>query len=118
MADAYYEKIARINLTTGKIKVEPLDLELAHKFIGGRGLGTKMLYDEGIATVDPLSPENKLIYITGPMTGAAAPSTGRYMVCTKSPFSSGVQEEKTRCSRSCLMERGMLRTINSRETWS
>ena len=62
MANAYYEKIARINLTTGKIKVEPLDLELAHKFIGGRGLGTKMLYDEGIATVDPLSPENKLIY--------------------------------------------------------
>ena len=50
--------------------MEPLDLELAHKFIGGRGLGTKMLYDEGIATVDPLSPENKLIYITGPMTGA------------------------------------------------
>ena len=45
-----------------------------------------MLYDEGIATVDPLSPENKLIYITGPMTGAAAPSTGRYMVCTKSPL--------------------------------
>lgn len=48
MANAYYEKIARINLTTGKIKVEPLDLELAHKFIGGRGLGTKMLYDEAL----------------------------------------------------------------------
>lgn len=86
MAGAYYEKIARINLTEGTIKVEPLDLELAHKFIGGRGLGTKMLYDEGVATVDPLSPENKLIYITGPMTGAAAPSTGRYMVVTKSPL--------------------------------
>lgn len=86
MAGAYYEKIARINLTTGDITVEPLDLELAHKFIGGRGLGTKMLYDEGVATVDPLSPENKLIYITGPMTGAAAPSTGRYMVVTKSPL--------------------------------
>ena len=82
MAGAYYEKIARINLTTGTITVEPLDLELAHKFIGGRGLGTKMLYDEGVATVDPLSPENKLIYITGPMTGASAPSTGRYMVVT------------------------------------
>ena len=86
MAGAYYEKIARINLSTGEIKVEPLDLELAHKFIGGRGLGTKILYDEGVATVDPLSPENKLIYITGPMTGAAAPSTGRYMVVTKSPL--------------------------------
>ena len=86
MAGAYYEKLARINLSTGEIKVEPLDLELAHKFIGGRGLGTKILYDEGVATVDPLSPENKLIYITGPMTGAAAPSTGRYMVVTKSPL--------------------------------
>ena len=86
MAGAYYEKIARINLSTGEIKVEPLDLELAHKFIGGRGLGTKILYDEGVATVDPLSPENKLVYITGPMTGAAAPSTGRYMVVTKSPL--------------------------------
>ncbi len=86
MPGAYYEKIARINLTTGDISVEPLDMELAHKFIGGRGLGTKMLYDAGVATVDPLSPENQLIYITGPMTGAAAPSTGRYMVVTKSPL--------------------------------
>ena len=86
MSGAYYEKIARINLTTGEIKVEKLDVELAKKFIGGRGLGTKMLYDEGVATVDPLSADNKLIYITGPMTGAAAPSTGRYMVVTKSPL--------------------------------
>jgi len=86
MAGAYYEKIARINLSTGEIKIEKLDLDMAHKFIGGRGLGTKILYDEGVATVDPLSPENKLIYITGPMTGAAAPSTGRYMVVTKSPL--------------------------------
>jgi len=86
MAGAYYEKLARVNLTTGEIKIEKLDLDLAHKFIGGRGLGTKILYDEGVATVDPLSPENKLVYITGPMTGAAAPSTGRYMVVTKSPL--------------------------------
>lgn len=86
MSGAYYEKMARINLTTGEIKVEKMDMELARKFIGGRGLGTKMLYDDGIATVDPLSADNKLIYITGPMTGAAAPSTGRYMVVTKSPL--------------------------------
>lgn len=86
MSGAYYEKIARINLTTGEIKIEKLDIALAKKFIGGRGLGTKILYDEGVATVDPLSSENKLIYITGPMTGVAAPSTGRYMVVTKSPL--------------------------------
>ncbi|MBQ8830067.1 MAG: aldehyde ferredoxin oxidoreductase family protein [Oscillospiraceae bacterium] len=82
----YYEKIARINLTTGEIKTQKLDVEIAKKFIGGRGLGTKILYDEGVATADPLSAENKLVYITGPLTGAAAPSTGRYMVVTKSPL--------------------------------
>ena len=86
MKTSYNGKLARINLSTGEIKVEALDMELAKKFIGGRGLGTKMLYDEGIATVDPLSEENKLIYITGPMTGTASPTAGRYMVVTKSPL--------------------------------
>lgn len=86
MQNAYNGKIARINLTTGEIKTEALDMELAEKFIGGRGLGTKMLYDEGIAKVEPLSPENKLIYITGPMTGTKSPTAGRYMVVTKSPL--------------------------------
>ena len=86
MAYAYYEKIARINLSTGEIKVEKLDVELAKKFVGGRGLGTKIVYDEGCATADPLGPDNKLVYITGPLTGAGAPSSGRYMVVTKSPL--------------------------------
>ena len=86
MAYAYNEKLARINLTTGTITVEKLDTDLAKKFIGGRGLGTKIVYDEGCAEVDALSPENKLVYITGPLTGAGAPSSGRYMVVTKSPL--------------------------------
>jgi len=86
MSGYYYEKIARINLTTGTVTVEKLDIDLAQKFIGGRGLGTKILYDEGVAAVDPLSPENKLVYITGPLTGAPVVSSGRYMVCTKSPL--------------------------------
>ncbi len=83
---AYCGKIARINLDTGEIKVEALNLDDAKKYIGGRGLGTKMLLDEGVASVDPLSKENKLIYITGPMTGTKSPSSGRYMVVTKSPL--------------------------------
>ena len=86
MANAYYEKIARINLTTGTVTVEKLDTDLAKKFIGGRGLGTKIVYDEGCATADPLGPDNKLVYVTGPLTGAGAPSSGRYMVVTKSPL--------------------------------
>lgn len=88
MKTTYNGKLLRINLSTGEIKEETLDLELAKKFIGGRGLGTKMLLDEGIAEVDPLSEQNKLIYITGPMTGAAVPTGGRYMVVTKSPLTS------------------------------
>ena len=86
MKTSYNGKLARINLSTGEIKVEQLDMELATKFIGGRGLGTKILYDEGVATVDPLSADNKLVYITGPMTGTASPTYGRYMVVTKSPL--------------------------------
>lgn len=86
MKTSYNGKLARINLSTGEIKVEQLDMELATKFIGGRGLGTKILYDEGVATVDPLSAHNKLVYITGPMTGTASPTSGRYMVVTKSPL--------------------------------
>lgn len=86
MKTAYNGKIARINLTTGDIKTEALDLDLAKKYVGGRGLGTKIIYDEGIATVDPLSPDNKLVYITGAMTGTNSPTAGRYMVVTKSPL--------------------------------
>lgn len=86
MTTTYNGKLLRINLTTGSIAEEPLNLDLAHKFIGGRGLGTKILMDEGVATVDPLSPDNKLVYLTGPLTGAAVPTGGRYMVITKSPL--------------------------------
>lgn len=86
MFGAYNGKIARINLTSGKIETEELNMDNAIKFIGGRGLGTKILYDEGVAKVEPLSKDNKLIYITGPMTGTGAPTAGRYMVVTKSPL--------------------------------
>lgn len=86
MATTYNGKILRINLTDRSVKVEDLPLDKAKKFIGGRGLGTKILYDEGVAKVDPLSPDNKLVYATGAMTGANVPTGGRYMVVTKSPL--------------------------------
>ncbi|MBW9145574.1 aldehyde ferredoxin oxidoreductase family protein [Clostridium sp. CM028] len=83
----YNGKILRINLKDKTIKVEVLDLKQAKKFIGGRGLGTKIFMDEVDPRVDPLSPENKLIIITGPLTGTPVPTGGRYMVVTKSPQS-------------------------------
>lgn len=83
----YMGKLLRINLTTGNIKVEDLDFELAKKYVGGRGLGTKILFDEIDPKICALSPENKIIFINGPMTGTPTPTGGRYMVVTKSPLS-------------------------------
>ncbi len=86
MATSYYGKLLRINLTDKSVKAEDIPLDKAKKFVGGRGLGTKILYDEGVAKVDPLSPDNKLAFMTGPLTGTNVPTGGRYMVVTKSPL--------------------------------
>ncbi|BEP29849.1 aldehyde ferredoxin oxidoreductase family protein [Helicovermis profundi] len=83
----YNGKVLRVNLSEGTTKVEELDLELAKKYIGGRGLGSKLFYDEVGPKVDPFSEENKIFIVTGPLTGTATPTGGRYMVITKSPLS-------------------------------
>lgn len=82
----YNGLILRINLTNSVITKEKLDVDLARKFIGGRGLGTKLFYDEVSPKVDALSAENKLFITTGPLTGTFTPTGGRYMVITKSPL--------------------------------
>ncbi len=79
-------KILRVDLTKGEWKAEDLDRNLAQKFIGGRGLGSKILYDEIDPKIDPLSSNNKLIMATGPLTGTSASAAGRYMAITKSPL--------------------------------
>ncbi len=86
----YTGKILRVNLTEMTTSVENLDLELAKKFIGGRGLGEKLFMDEVDAKVEALSPENKFIVVTGPLTGTPTPTGGRYMVVTKSPLTGTV----------------------------
>jgi len=79
-------KILRVNLTSGEIRVEDLKEDWAKKFIGGRGYGTKIIYDEVDPTIDPLSEKNKVIIATGPLGGTLAPSSGRTMVITKGPL--------------------------------
>lgn len=86
MATSYNLTLLRIDLTNHSIKREKIDENLAKKYIGGRGLGTKILYDEGIAKVDALSPENKIAFLGGPLTGVNVPTGGRYMVVTKAPL--------------------------------
>ncbi len=79
-------KILRVDLSKGESRSEDLDLKLAQKFIGGRGLGSKILFDEVDPKIDPFSPNNKLIMATGPLTGTSAPCAGRYMAITKAPL--------------------------------
>ena len=83
---SYHGKILRINLATKEIKPEELSKDLAKKYIGGRGLGTKIFSDEVDPKIDAFSPENKLIFATGALTSTIAPTGGRYMVITKSPL--------------------------------
>jgi aldehyde:ferredoxin oxidoreductase len=85
----YMGKILRINLTTSTITEEFPDEETLKKYWGGSGLATKILFDETEPGIDPLGPENKLIFMTGPLTGTQSPSTGRYSVVTKSPLTNG-----------------------------
>jgi aldehyde:ferredoxin oxidoreductase len=85
-------KVLRVNLTKSKITVEDLDAKKAKDFIGCRGLGVKYLYDEIDPKVDALSPDNKLLFVTGPLTGTAAPCASRYMVVAKSPLTGIIAE--------------------------
>ncbi|MGB9695267.1 MAG: aldehyde ferredoxin oxidoreductase family protein [Caldisericaceae bacterium] len=87
MLGGYMGKILRVNLTTGKVSEEPINEELARKFIGARGYAGKIIFDEVPVNTDPLGPENKLIFATGPLTLTTAPTGGRYDVVTKSPLS-------------------------------
>jgi aldehyde:ferredoxin oxidoreductase len=78
--------ILRINLTSGSIVKEPLNMELAKSYIGGRGLASKILFDEIDPAIDPLSPDNKLIFSPGPLIGTNAPSAAHFDVVTKGPL--------------------------------
>ncbi|MFX1563401.1 MAG: aldehyde ferredoxin oxidoreductase family protein, partial [Promethearchaeota archaeon] len=78
--------ILRISLTDQNIRNEPLPSIIYEKFLGGRGLGVKLLYDTLPPKLDPLSPENILIFAIGPLTATAVPTSGRFAVVTKSPL--------------------------------
>jgi aldehyde:ferredoxin oxidoreductase len=81
----YNNKILNIDLSKEKIWTEDLDEQVMRLLLGGKGLGTWLLYKELKARIDPLSPENLLIFVTGPLTGTTAPTSSRFGVVTKSP---------------------------------
>jgi aldehyde:ferredoxin oxidoreductase len=87
---AWARKLLRVNLSEGTCKSEPLNMDWADKYLGQRGLATKYLSEEIDPKVDPLSPDNKLIMVTGPLTGTCASTAGRYSVVTKGALTGAI----------------------------
>ena len=89
----YAGKILRVDLNTGKTRVENLDSDTAKKYVGGIGLGMKLWLDNSKAGVDALSPENPLVLAVGPVSGTMFPTGGNgHAFISKSPETSGVGE--------------------------
>jgi aldehyde:ferredoxin oxidoreductase len=87
----FQDHIARIDLSNEEISYEGIDDEDAKKYIGARGLGVKYVFDQG-PDVDPMSEENLLAFMNGPLTGTQTTMSGRIAVCTKSPLTGTVTD--------------------------
>jgi aldehyde:ferredoxin oxidoreductase len=89
MAGGYIGKLLFVNLSTGALKEEAPEISLYRDFIGGYGVGARILYSRQKGGVDPLGPDNTLGIVTGPLTGTATPFGCRYVVVGKSPLTGG-----------------------------
>jgi aldehyde:ferredoxin oxidoreductase len=87
----YANRIAHIDLSAGKVSYQPVSEEWALKYIGARGFGVRFVYDNG-PQVDPLSPENILCFMNGPLTGSEANLSGRLAIVTKSPLTGTITD--------------------------
>jgi aldehyde:ferredoxin oxidoreductase len=85
MLNGYAGKTLDVDLSNGRIDHVPMDREWAARYMGGKGFGAKVLVDQLPSHCPPLSPQNIMVFATGPLTGTLAPSSGRFEVCTKSP---------------------------------
>ncbi len=81
----FWGKALFVDVGTGEQRVEDLDAAAARDFVGGRGLAARYLFDMLPAGADPLSPENPLIFTSGPLSGTTAPGSARAALATKSP---------------------------------
>ncbi len=89
MLSGYMGKILFVNLSTGEIKEERPDDSLYRNYLGGYGLGVRILYSRQKAGVDPLGPDNMLGLLSGPLTGTAVPTGARFAAVAKSPITGG-----------------------------
>ena len=79
-------RILRVDLSAKQVKEESTPIDLARQFIGGAGLASRLLYPLLDPAIDPLSPENPLLVLAGPLTGTKVPCAGRLSLCSRSPL--------------------------------
>lgn len=89
--NGWWNQLARVDLISGKVSYERIGKEVLKKYIGGRGIGAKILYDEIDPNCDPLS-ENILVFTAGPLTGTMVPTSGRFSVTSKSPLTGTIAD--------------------------
>lgn len=88
----YQNNVLRIDLTKKDIRKEPLNMEWAQKYVGSKGLAIKYLYEELKPGIDALSPDNKLLLMTGPLTGTTVPCSGKLSISAKSPATGTIND--------------------------
>ena len=86
MLGGYMGRVLRVDLTTRRMADETIPEATLRAYIGGSGLGARLLFDETARETDPLGPENRLLFLTGPLTGVTIPTSGRHAVIAKSPL--------------------------------
>ena len=110
-------KILKVDLTTEKITQDDIQDSVLEKFLGGRGLGVKLLTENLPKGVHPLSKENPLIFSIGPLTASIVPTSGRFSLVTKSPLTGTIFHSNSggywgpffkRCGYDCLYISGKL----------
>ncbi len=87
---SWHNRVLRINLADKTVSTEPLNMKWADDYIGERGLGTKYLIEGMDPAADAMSPDNPLIFATGPLTGTMASTSGRFAVVTKGPLTNAI----------------------------
>ena len=98
-------QVLDVDLATGAIETIPLDLERARLFLGGRGMGARLLWDLVGPEVAPLAPENVLIFFTGPLTATGYQTSNRFTVSTKSPLTGTVLDANAGGTWGVLLKR-------------
>ncbi|MHB1127130.1 MAG: aldehyde ferredoxin oxidoreductase family protein [Bacillota bacterium] len=83
-------RVLFVNLTDGKVEIQPLDAQLGLDYLGGRGMGARMLYDRVGPQVSAMDPANIMVFAAGPLTGTTAPMAGRLSLTAKSPLTGTV----------------------------